>query len=157
MPVILYKLTTRDSPEPSPDVSESEPANGFNLVSLPALVRMKLTAWRDKDRMHLRDLASVGLLAQLPAHPAFSRKLQERLQHILDTPEDYQCVGRPAGHHGRVVRFQYITTFLVERPEAMISTRPSASRSASFRSSQAMDLPPATHACCHGWPSFSCQ
>lgn len=81
--------TTRDSPEPSPDVNESEPAEGFTLVSLPALVRMKLTAWRDKDRMHLRDLASVGLLGQSAAYPELSGELQNRLQHILDTPEDY--------------------------------------------------------------------
>lgn len=81
--------TTRDSPEPSPDVNESEPAEGFTLVSLPALVRMKLTAWRDKDRMHLRDLASVGLLGQPAAYPELSAELQTRLQHILDTPEDY--------------------------------------------------------------------
>jgi hypothetical protein len=34
----------------------------FRLLSLEALVRMKLTAFRDKDRTHLRDLIEVGLV-----------------------------------------------------------------------------------------------
>src|SRR5205085_7929297 len=51
-----------ESLEPAPDVSESEAAGTFRLVSLEALVRMKLTAFRDKDRTHLRDLIEVGLV-----------------------------------------------------------------------------------------------
>jgi hypothetical protein len=51
-----------DSPEPAGDVSESEPAGDFQLVALDALVRMKLCAFRDKDRVHLRDLIEVGLV-----------------------------------------------------------------------------------------------
>src|SRR5437764_3235491 len=38
-----------DSLVPAPDVSESEATETFRLVSLDALVRMKLTAFRDKD------------------------------------------------------------------------------------------------------------
>ena len=79
---------TADSFAPAPDVTESAPADGFTLISLPALVRMKLTAWRDKDRMHLRDLASVGLLTTSTADVDLPEILQKRLQHILDTPED---------------------------------------------------------------------
>src|SRR5436190_1091989 len=51
-----------DSLASAPDVSESEATETFRLVSLEALVRMKLTAFRDKDRTHLRDLIEVGLL-----------------------------------------------------------------------------------------------
>ena len=80
--------TTRDSPVPSPDVRESGPAAGFTLVSLLALVRMKLTAWRDKDRMHLRDLAGVGLLRPPAAYPDLTPELADHLQHILDTPDE---------------------------------------------------------------------
>lgn len=73
-------------PAPSPDVSESVQTASFALVTLEALVRIKLTAFRDKDRTHLRDLIGVGLVdqswtANLPA------VLAERLQSILDTPE----------------------------------------------------------------------
>ena len=47
---------------------------------------MKLTAFRDKDRVHLRDMLDVGLidaswLARLPA------SLAERLQELIDHPE----------------------------------------------------------------------
>jgi len=55
-------------------------------VSRVDLVRMKLTSFRDKDRMHLRDLTSVGLLDE--SWPArFSPLLGQRLQRILDDPE----------------------------------------------------------------------
>lgn len=70
----------------TPDVSESETAGFFRLLSLDALVRMKLTSFRDKDRVHLRDLLEVGLIdaswcARLPA------ALRARLQNLLDNPE----------------------------------------------------------------------
>ena len=75
-----------DSPVPSPDVAESEPADQFRLVALDALIRMKLAAFRDKDRTHLRDLIEVGLLdaSMLVRLPA---ELRERLQIILDAPD----------------------------------------------------------------------
>src|SRR5437867_647883 len=46
----------------APDVSEAEQTETFRLLSLDALVRMKLTSFRDKDRMHLRDLIGVELV-----------------------------------------------------------------------------------------------
>lgn len=46
----------------APDVADAEPTEGMRLVSLDALVRMKLTSFRDRDRMHLRDLIDVGLV-----------------------------------------------------------------------------------------------
>ena len=75
-----------DSPVPAPDVAESEPADQFRLVALDALIRMKLAAFRDKDRTHLRDLIEVGLLdsSMLDRLPV---ELRERLQIILQTPE----------------------------------------------------------------------
>jgi hypothetical protein len=71
---------------PAPDVDESEATESFRLVTLDALVRMKLTSFRDKDRTHLRDLIEVGLLdatwcSRLPDH------LRIRLQELLDNPE----------------------------------------------------------------------
>lgn len=76
-----------DAPAPNATIDESEDAGGFRLISLPALVRMKLSAWRDKDRMHLRDLAGVGLLD--PALAAgLPPLLAERLEFLLANPED---------------------------------------------------------------------
>jgi hypothetical protein len=70
----------------NPDVTESEETDLFRVISLDALVRIKLTAFRDKDRTHLRDLIEVGLVdatwvARLPA------TLGERLRQLLETPE----------------------------------------------------------------------
>jgi len=75
-----------DYTAPAPDVSESEETETFRLLSLDALVRMKLTSFRDKDRVHLRDLMDVGLvddgwLERIPA------ALRARLQELLDNPE----------------------------------------------------------------------
>ena len=70
----------------APDVSESEETETFRLLSLDALVRMKLTSFRDKDRVHLRDLMDVGLVDEswLERVPA---ALRTRLQELLDNPE----------------------------------------------------------------------
>ena len=69
-----------------PDVSESEETETFRLLSLDALVRMKLTSFRDKDRVHLRDLMDVGLVdaSWLERVPPM---LRPRLQELLDNPE----------------------------------------------------------------------
>jgi hypothetical protein len=69
----------------APEVSEAETTPSFRVVTLDALVRMKLTSFRDKDRVHLRDLRGVGLIdgawkSRLPG------ELAKRLQEILDTP-----------------------------------------------------------------------
>jgi hypothetical protein len=71
---------------PAPDVNESEESEAFRVLRLEALVRMKLTSFRDKDRTHLRDLLDVGLIdetwrSKLPDELAW------RLQILIDTPE----------------------------------------------------------------------
>jgi hypothetical protein len=55
-------------------------------LKLDALVRMKLTSFRDKDRTHLRDMLDVGLIDEgwiklLPT------ELATRLQELLDNPD----------------------------------------------------------------------
>ena len=71
---------------PAPDLEESEAAEAFRVIGLPALVRMKLTSFRDKDRMHLRDMLGVGLL-DATWRDRLPPDLAERLQHLLDNPE----------------------------------------------------------------------
>lgn len=75
-----------DYAAPAPDVSESEETETFRLLSLDALVRMKLTSFRDKDRVHLRDLIDVGLV-DASWLERMSSALQARLQELLDNPE----------------------------------------------------------------------
>lgn len=71
---------------PAPGVDDSEQAAEFRVASLHALVRMKLQAWRDKDRTHLRDMIGVGLLdATWP--PRLPPPLAQRLQALLDDPD----------------------------------------------------------------------
>ncbi len=78
------KVRSQDA-TPTPDVAESEATAEFQVVSLEALVRMKLNAFRDKDRTHLRDMIGVGLLDQTwPAR--LPPELAARLQQLLDNP-----------------------------------------------------------------------
>ena len=71
---------------PAPDVIESEPGESFRVLRLDALVRMKLTSFRDKDRTHLRDLIGVGLVDE-SWRPKLPDELSVRLQSLLDTPD----------------------------------------------------------------------
>lgn len=66
---------------PAPDVTGAvRAAGGFMVIDLPALVAMKLQAFRDIDRVHIRDLLSVNLIdaeltAKLP--PDLRARLKE--------------------------------------------------------------------------------
>ncbi len=75
-----------DAIEATPELHQTESTGGFELVLLEDLVRMKVTSFRDKDRMHLRDLLSVGLIDERWPE-RLSPVLAERLQMILDDPE----------------------------------------------------------------------
>jgi len=71
---------------PAPDVLDSERGQDFQVVSLLALVEMKLNSFRDKDRTHLRDMLEIGLIdSTWPAR--FSPTLGARLQELIDDPE----------------------------------------------------------------------
>ena len=69
---------------PAPDVSEAEKTDTFRLLSLDALVRMKLMSFRDRDRVHLRDLIEVGLVDD-----AWRERVPEALQSRLREPETW--------------------------------------------------------------------
>ena len=83
--VFANELVRPRDPAATPDVTESESAGFFQVVGLEALVRMKLTAYRRKDQVHLLDMISVGHLddawpARLPS------ELGARLRKLLDDP-----------------------------------------------------------------------
>ena len=67
------------------DIEESEHTDRFQVVTLEALVRMKLTSFRDKDRTHMRDMIDVGLIDGTWAH-GMNPVLAGRLQQLLDDP-----------------------------------------------------------------------
>ena len=67
-------------------MTESEAGGPFRRVNLAALVRMKLTAFQDEDRTHLRDLIEVGLVDDSwldGLEPGLGR----RFKSLLDAPE----------------------------------------------------------------------
>lgn len=72
---------------PAPSVSASmRSAQGYQVINLPELVRMKLQAFRLRDQTHLVDLMHIGLIdaswkEQLPA------ELQDRYQQVLEAFE----------------------------------------------------------------------
>ena len=69
-----------------PDTAESVSFKAYRVLSLEALVRMKLTSNRDKDKMHVRDMLAIGLIdATWPAR--YPPELAARLQHLIDTPD----------------------------------------------------------------------
>ncbi|MBL8885771.1 MAG: hypothetical protein JNK16_03850 [Phycisphaerales bacterium] len=84
--VFANELVRAGEAAPNPGVEESTDLGDFRVINLDALVRIKLTAFRDKDRTHLRDLIGVGLI-----DGTWVQKLQgqlaERLQTLLDTPD----------------------------------------------------------------------
>jgi hypothetical protein len=66
---------------PAPQLTDyQELAPGFFVISLPALVHMKLQSFRDQDRVHLRDLIDVGLVDR-----SFQAKLPPELAARLDS------------------------------------------------------------------------
>lgn len=68
------------------DVDERVEADDYAIVSLEALVRMKLNSFRDKDRMHLRDLISLGLV-DASWLPRLVTDHASRLEQLLDDPD----------------------------------------------------------------------
>ena len=81
------QLVKPDDALPTPAISDPiELADGTFVVSLEWLVKMKLTAGRLHDKVHIRDMIDVGLIdaswcGKLPP------ELATRLQHLLDTPD----------------------------------------------------------------------
>lgn len=79
------ELVRPDYAHPAPDPSKAVQAKGgYRVIRLGPLVAMKLQAHRDIDRVHIRDLLSVGLIdsgliRRLPAD------LRGRLREIQET------------------------------------------------------------------------
>lgn len=70
----------------APSVDDVDSGEHFRILSLEKLVQMKLTAYRDKDKVHLRDMLGVGLIdASWPQR--FPAPLAARLQELIDNPE----------------------------------------------------------------------
>jgi Uncharacterised nucleotidyltransferase len=74
-----------EDPVPAPDVSESEDIQHHRTLRLDALVRMKLTAFRRKDQMHLLDMIDVELVDESWCE-RLPPELAVRLKELIDNP-----------------------------------------------------------------------
>jgi hypothetical protein len=70
----------------APDVEQSKSTGTFRVLDLDALLRMKLTSFRDKDRVHIRDLIEVGLVDERSLE-GLPEELAARLRELLENPE----------------------------------------------------------------------
>jgi hypothetical protein len=71
---------------PSADVTESVSADDYEVLALESLLRMKLNSFRDKDKTHIRDMISVGLIDSSWLNRLVPQHAQ-RLQQLLDDPD----------------------------------------------------------------------
>lgn len=70
---------------PAPQVSESvRDPQGFAVIDLPALVRMKLVANRRVDQVHVEDMLRVGLIDET-VRRHLSPELTERLREVEES------------------------------------------------------------------------
>ena len=86
--VFVREKVRADYPEAVPDFSAPvETPEGVLLAPVADLLRMKLTSYRLKDKVHLQDLDAVGLItAEIEA--ALPELLRERLRELRATRED---------------------------------------------------------------------
>ena len=75
-----------DHLEPAPSIDEHERLENIRTMKFESLVRMKLISYRLKDRVHLLDMISVGLIDRQWVS-RFSTELGQRLQELLDNPD----------------------------------------------------------------------
>ena len=80
------KKVREEYSEPVPQIDEYELIEDIRTLPLEGLVRMKLTSFRDKDRVHIRDMISIGIideswLERLPS------ALRPRLEELLNDPD----------------------------------------------------------------------
>ena len=84
--VFAGKKVREEYPEPVPEIDQYELIEDARTLPFDRLVTMKLTSFRDKDRMHIRDLIGVGLVAS-DWRERLPPVLAERLCQLLADPD----------------------------------------------------------------------
>lgn len=79
--IFVNEKVRQEYVEPAPDFSAAPMIDGLLIAPVADLVRMKLTSFRDKDRVHIRDMDSVGLIT-LDIEANISEPLSLRLAQI---------------------------------------------------------------------------
>jgi len=75
-----------DYPAPVPTIDQFAMMADARTLPLDRLVAMKLTSFRDKDRVHIRDMISIGLIDSAWTK-RYEGLLRDRLQELLDSPD----------------------------------------------------------------------
>ena len=70
---------------PAPELNETTEIDGMSVLTLEALVRMKLNIFRRKDQMHLIDMLDVELI-DASWRDRLPPELALRLQELIDDP-----------------------------------------------------------------------
>jgi hypothetical protein len=84
--VFAGEKVREEYPEEVPPLDDCVCLRELRTLPLEALVRMKLTSFRDKDRVHLRDMLDVGLIDHTWLD-GLSPVLRERLRRLLNDPD----------------------------------------------------------------------
>jgi hypothetical protein len=84
--VFAGEKVREEYPEAVPSIDDYERIKDVRTLRLESLVRMKLTSNRDKDRVHVRDMLSIGLIDDTWL-PRLSPVLAQRLQTLIDDPD----------------------------------------------------------------------
>jgi hypothetical protein len=84
--IFAGKKVRPDYPEPVPEIDQYAWMDQSRTLPLDRLVKMKLTSFRDKDRVHVRDMISLGLIDSTWVQK-YSPVLSARLQELLDDPD----------------------------------------------------------------------
>jgi hypothetical protein len=84
--VFAGKKVREEYPEPVPEIDEYELIQDARTLPFEQLVRVKLTSFRDKDRVHIRDMISIGLIDATWLEK-LSPELRLRLDELLNDPD----------------------------------------------------------------------
>ncbi len=70
----------------NPSVTEFQQGKEFRVLTLEVLTRVKLTAYRKKDQVHLLDKLELGLIDETWCD-RFAPILADRLRELVKNPE----------------------------------------------------------------------
>ena len=82
--VFVSEKVRPDYVEPVPDFSPASNVDGLLVAPVADLVKMKLTSFREKDRVHVRDMDGVGLITA-ETEASLPEVLRERLARVRAT------------------------------------------------------------------------
>ncbi len=84
--IFAGKKVREEYPEPVPNIDEYALIEDARTLPLDKLVKMKLTSFRDKDRVHVRDMISIDIIDESWLGK-YDEPIRSRLKELLDDPD----------------------------------------------------------------------